>query len=106
MPVIYIYTDDVLQEFSKDSYLKPIMEASGHQLPGGKLVMSSHLKWLGSVGKDGVLTVRAVGNLDRPSHLNAHDFKRGGASDLAFTADSYRLVSVGHDGSIVCYNWK
>ena len=102
-----MYTDDdVLQEFSKDSYLKPIMEASGHQLPGGKLVMSSHLKWLGSVGKDGVLTVRAVGNLDRPSHLNAHDFKRGGASDLAFTADSYRLVSVGQDGSIVCYNWK
>ena len=53
----------LLQEYSKDSYLKPIVSTPGHQLPGGKLVMSPHLKWLGSVGSDGALSIRAVGNL-------------------------------------------
>ena len=52
-----------LQENSKDSFLQPTEEQLGHQLPGGYLVLSPHLKWLASCGSDGRLTMRAVSAL-------------------------------------------
>ena len=39
-------------------------------------------------------------------YLNAHDLRLGGAVDLCFSSDSYKLLTVGPDGSLVCYNWK
>lgn len=49
-----------LQPNSKDSYLLPELETDSHQLPGGKLVLSPHGKWIASVGADGKLQVRTV----------------------------------------------
>ena len=52
-----------LQENSKDSYLQPVEEFEGHQLSGGVLALSPHLKWLATCGADGKLVLRAVGAL-------------------------------------------
>jgi len=34
-----------------------------HQLPGGKLLLSPHGKWLASCGTDGAVQIRAAGTL-------------------------------------------
>ena len=94
------------QETSRDSYLHPVGEFPGHQLVGGKLMLSPHLKWLASVGRDGVLSVRAVGALDRPITIHAHDFRCGGIQAIAFSADSQKMFTTGLDGSLACYSWK
>lgn len=39
----------------------PEFECDSHQLPGGKITLSPHGKWLASVGADGKLMVRTVG---------------------------------------------
>ncbi len=38
-------------------------EFEGHQLSGGVLALSPHLKWLATCGADGKLVLRAVGAL-------------------------------------------
>jgi len=50
-----------LQPNSKDSYLLPEEETHSHQLPGGKIILSPHLKWMLSIGGDGKLMVRSIG---------------------------------------------
>jgi hypothetical protein len=62
----YPFSKDWLQETSKDSFLEPAGEFPGHMLPGGKVKLSPHFKWLASIGRDGIITVRAVGALVSP----------------------------------------
>ena len=38
----------------------PEVEYNAHQLPGGKIALSPHGKWLASVGADGKLQLRTV----------------------------------------------
>jgi len=38
----------------------PETESASHQLPGGKIVLSPHGKWVASVGADGKLQVRTA----------------------------------------------
>lgn len=59
----FILTFCSQQETSKDSYLHPSGEYPGHQLVGGKLTLSPHLKWLASIGRDGYVSLRAIGAL-------------------------------------------
>lgn len=47
----------------KPNELFPEAEFDSHQLPGGKLQLSPHGKWLASCGTDGAVQLRALGTL-------------------------------------------
>lgn len=47
----------------KPNELFPEAEFESHQLPGGKLQLSPHGKWLASCGTDGAVQLRAMGTL-------------------------------------------
>ncbi|KAJ7376946.1 Cilia- and flagella-associated protein 43 [Desmophyllum pertusum] len=78
----------------------------GHELHGGQLTLSPHLRWLASCSPDGKLLLRAVGALDRTLRISAHHYKRGGANHLCFTGDSQRVLSTGADGVLACWLWN
>lgn len=53
-----------IQHFQgKPNELFPEAEFESHQLPGGKLQLSPHGKWLASCGTDGAVQLRAMGTL-------------------------------------------
>lgn len=89
-----------------DSKLQPSGSYPGHDLHGGLVTLSPHLRWLASCSPDGKLLLRAVGALDRILRISAHHYKRGGATHLCFTGDSQRLLSTGADGVLACWVWN
>ncbi|ELU02415.1 hypothetical protein CAPTEDRAFT_160880 [Capitella teleta] len=103
---IMLPTEPPKKARDKDSYLHPSGEYPGHQLVGGKLTLSPHLKWLASIGRDGYVSLRAVGALDRPISINTHNFRCGGVQDIAFSADSQKIFTTGLDGTLACYTWN
>lgn len=89
-----------------DSKLQPSGSYPGHELHGGRVVLSPHLRWLASCSPDGKLLLRAVGALDRTLCVSAHHYKRGGASHVCFTGDSQHVLSTGADGVLACWVWN
>lgn len=53
------------QAVPPDSKLQPSGSFPGHELHGGHVALSPHLRWLGSCSPDGKLLLRAVGALVR-----------------------------------------
>ena len=54
-----------LQSVPPDSKLQPSGSYPGHDLHGGLVTLSPHLRWLASCSPDGTLLLRAVGALVR-----------------------------------------
>ncbi|XP_068708688.1 cilia- and flagella-associated protein 43-like [Montipora foliosa] len=94
------------KDLPADSQLKPTGSFPGHDLHGGYVILSPHLRWLASCAPDGKLLLRAVGALDRTLHVSAHHYKRGGATHVCFTGDSQRVLSTGADGVLACWIWN
>ena len=44
-------------------YMEPAFEYQGHQLPGGKVKLSPHHKWLSTYGTDGKVMLRTIGQM-------------------------------------------
>lgn len=86
--------------------LVPSGEYAGHQLPGGKMFLAPHQKWIGTCGKDGHVTVRPVGDLARVVDLTAHDYSTGGVHTIAYSSDYSRLLTCGYDGALCSYLWQ
>ncbi|PFX29198.1 cilia- and flagella-associated protein 43-like [Stylophora pistillata] len=89
-----------------DSKLQPCGSYPGHELHGGHVALSPHLRWLASCSPDGKLLLRTVGALDRTLCVSAHHHKRGGATHVCFTGDSQRVLSTGTDGVLACWVWN
>ncbi|XP_031564143.1 cilia- and flagella-associated protein 43-like [Actinia tenebrosa] len=95
------------QEQDKSSAtLEPLESYVGHDLNGGELALSCHLRWIASAGTDGQILVRAVGALDRMLKIPGHHYRKGGVSHLCFTGDSQKLLSTGRDGVLSCWEWS
>nr|XP_034327595.1 cilia- and flagella-associated protein 43 isoform X6 [Crassostrea gigas] len=90
----------------KPNELFPEAEFESHQLPGGKLQLSPHGKWLASCGTDGAVQLRAMGTLDRFVVINPHDYHLGGVKIVAFAEDAQNLFTTGYDGVLCCYSWN
>lgn len=43
--------------------MEPQYEFGGHQLPGGRVQLSPHHKWLASYGTDGSVMLRTIGQM-------------------------------------------
>ncbi|CAC5420251.1 unnamed protein product [Mytilus coruscus] len=96
-------------EVPKKGHAEPLLpetEFPGHQLPGAKLLLSPHGKWLASYGIDGYVQVRAIGSLDRFISIRPHDYHSGGVRNIAFSDDSQSVFTTGQDGVICCYSWN
>jgi len=89
-----------------DSKLKASGSYPGHELHGGDVTLSPHLRWLASCAPDGKLLLRAVGALDRTLRVSAHHYKRGGATHVCFSGDSQCVLSTGADGVLACWVWN
>eukprot|EP00731_Ephydatia_muelleri_P020647 Em0013g374a len=86
--------------------LVPHSMHSSHELAGGLTKLSLNQKLLGSVAPDGKLIMRLADNLDRPLLLNCHHHSRGGCDGLAFSSDSYRILTTGDNGTLSCWEWE
>ncbi|KAL8576297.1 hypothetical protein ACOMHN_006220 [Nucella lapillus] len=87
-------------------YLMPENTYQGHQLQGGNLVLSPHLKWLASYAPDGALSLRAIGSMDRTVTIEPHDYRQGGVQSMAFSDDCQSIFTTGYDGVLCCYKWN
>lgn len=97
---------DEIPKKGQSEPLLPEQEYPGHQLPGAKLLMSPHGKWLASYGIDGYVQVRATGSLDRFISIRPHDYHSGGVKIVAFSEDSHSVFTTGEDGVLCCYGWN
>ncbi|KAL3863237.1 hypothetical protein ACJMK2_005002 [Sinanodonta woodiana] len=89
-----------------DITLEPAAEYPGHQLPGGRVCLSPHHKWLASYGTDGSVLIRTVGNMDQIVSASPHDFRTGGVRSLVFSEDSHTIYTTGFDGILTCFTWN
>ncbi|XP_070541265.1 cilia- and flagella-associated protein 43-like isoform X2 [Ptychodera flava] len=94
-------------ENNKASYLQPLAEFPGHELPGGKVVLSPHQKWLATCAPDGRVHVRTMDDMEKAVSVRAHTFRQGGVNSMVFSADSMYLITCGaNDGTVSCYTWN
>lgn len=94
-------------ELNKDFEISPMNTYPGHQLPGGKLELSPHSKWLASCGGDGRVCVRLLVSLNHiVGSVVAHSFWKGGVFDFGFTPDSQCILTTGYDGTLSCFRWS
>ncbi|XP_077991965.1 cilia- and flagella-associated protein 43-like [Glandiceps talaboti] len=95
------------KENNKASYLQPIEEYPGHELPGGKVLLSPHQKWLATCSPDGQVHVKAMDVLERSVSVHAHSFRQGGVGSIVFSSDSTYIITCGaNDGTLSCYKWN
>lgn len=97
------------EELPKDLHkfrLEPISEFPGHQLPGGKVQLSPHHKWLATYGTDGSVLLRTIGQMDKTVSITPHDYRIGGVKFMAFSEDSQNIFTTGFDGVLTCYSWN
>ncbi|XP_048745697.2 cilia- and flagella-associated protein 43-like isoform X3 [Ostrea edulis] len=99
-------SETLYQQRGKPNELFPEAEFDSHQLPGGKLQLSPHGKWLASCGTDGAVQLRALGTLDRFVTVKPHDYHLGGVRIVAFADDAQNIFTTGYDGVLCCYSWK
>ncbi|XP_078310806.1 cilia- and flagella-associated protein 43-like isoform X4 [Crassostrea virginica] len=97
---------EALMSRGKPNELFPEAEFESHQLPGGKLQLSPHGKWLASCGTDGAVQLRAMGTLDRMVIINPHDYHLGGVRIVVFAEDAQNVFTTGYDGVLCCYSWN
>ncbi|XP_033756153.1 cilia- and flagella-associated protein 43-like [Pecten maximus] len=83
----------------------PEAEFQGHQLPGGKLQLSPHGKWLATCGSDGSVMIRATSTMDRFISITPHDFHNRGVNVIAFSEDGQNIFTTGFDGILTCFSW-
>jgi len=43
---------------------------------------------------------------DRTIKIPAHHYRKGGVTQVCFTGDSQKLLSIGADGVIACWSWN
>lgn len=43
---------------------------------------------------------------DRVAVIQAHNFNDGGVKAVCFSGDAQKVVSVGKDGTLACWNWR
>ncbi|KAK3096042.1 hypothetical protein FSP39_022384 [Pinctada imbricata] len=91
---------------NKAEPLFPEAEYVGHMLPGGKVQLSPHGKWLATCGTDGAVQLRAVGTMDRYIVVKPHDYHNGGVKLMAFSEDAQNIFTTGYDGVLTCYSWN
>lgn len=84
----------------------PEAEFQGHQLPGGKLQLSPHGKWLATCGSDGSVMIRGTSTMDRFISITPHDFHNRGVGVIAFSEDGQNIFTTGYDGILTCYCWN
>jgi hypothetical protein len=77
-----------------------------HLLPGGTMALSFHGKWLLTCGHDGQITARLTASLERSVTIQGHNFNDGGVKAVCFTGDAQKVVSIGNDGTLACWNWS
>lgn len=87
-------------------YLSPDSNYEGHQLQGGNILLSPHLKWLASYAPDGALSLRTIGSMDRRVTIQPHDYRQGGVRSMAFSDDCQSIFTTGYDGVLCCYKWN
>ncbi|CAL1546993.1 unnamed protein product [Lymnaea stagnalis] len=88
-----------------DLLLSPVSEFPGHQLNGGSILLSPHLKWLLSYSKDGSIKIRSVATMDRTAIFIAHEYRFGGVKAVAFSDDCQYIFTCGFDGTFGCCHW-
>ncbi|XP_021355562.1 cilia- and flagella-associated protein 43-like isoform X2 [Mizuhopecten yessoensis] len=84
----------------------PEAEFLGHQLPGGKLQLSPHGKWLATCGSDGSVMIRSTTTMDRFIAITPHDFHNRGVNVMVFSEDGQNIFTTGYDGILTCYTWN
>ncbi|KAH9504597.1 Cilia- and flagella-associated protein 43 [Bulinus truncatus] len=89
-----------------DLLLTPTGEYPGHQLTGGNVLVSPHLKWLLSYSCDGTVKLRNVSALDRTAIFPPHEYRPGGIKFVTISDDCQYILSCGFDETITCYHWN
>ncbi|KAK0070099.1 cilia- and flagella-associated protein 43 [Biomphalaria pfeifferi] len=89
-----------------DLLLNPTGEYPGHQLSGGNVLISPHLKWLLSYSSDGAVKLRNVSAMERTAIFTPHEYQLGGIKSVAISDDCQYILSCGFDGTIACYHWN
>ncbi|XP_056327437.1 cilia- and flagella-associated protein 43 [Danio aesculapii] len=83
--------------------LIPEKETRSHLLSPAFLQLSPHHTWLASVGRDGLLRICEISEMDRYVQLQCHSCWQGGVGSVCFTPDSQTIITSGlRDGSLVC----
>lgn len=86
--------------------IEAVSESPGHQLPGGRVLLSPHQKWLASYGTDGSIMLRTIGQMDNTVSITPHDYRSGGVKTIAFGEDSQNIFTTGFDGVLTCFSWN
>ncbi|XP_060599927.1 cilia- and flagella-associated protein 43-like [Ruditapes philippinarum] len=76
------------------------------KLPGGRVLLSPHHKWLASYGTDGSVLLRTIGQMEKTVCITPHDYRIGGVKCMAFGEDSQNIFTTGFDGVLTCYSWN
>ncbi|XP_058508068.1 cilia- and flagella-associated protein 43 isoform X2 [Solea solea] len=83
--------------------LNPQQEVRAHPLGPACLALSPHHLWLASVGRDGLLRIRATASLELYAELQCHSCRLGGVRSVMFSVDGLTLLTAGfRDGSVMC----
>ncbi|XP_072477632.1 cilia- and flagella-associated protein 43-like isoform X2 [Notamacropus eugenii] len=105
--VPYICSYGIPEKDSKDVVLKPEIKMQSKHFGTGILCLSSHGRWLASTGKDGILSIRDVNNLETFAQTQCHSYQGQGIQSLSFSLDGRSILANGReDGAFVCLRWK
>uniref|UniRef100_F7FJ43 Cilia- and flagella-associated protein 43 n=1 Tax=Monodelphis domestica TaxID=13616 RepID=F7FJ43_MONDO len=105
--VPYICSYHIPQKDDKPVVLDPKIKMQSKHFGTGKLYLSAHGKWLASIAKDGILSIRHVENLETFAQIQSHSYQGQGIQSMAFSFDGhFILVNGREDGSLVCLSWN
>ncbi|XP_074140961.1 cilia- and flagella-associated protein 43-like [Sminthopsis crassicaudata] len=105
--VPYICSYDIPEKNGEVIVLQPKIKMQSKHFGTGILCLSSHGKWLASTGKDGILSVRDINNLETFAQIQCHSYQAQGIRSLAFSFDGRSILANGReDGTLVCLKWK
>uniref|UniRef100_F7FVY5 Cilia- and flagella-associated protein 43 n=1 Tax=Monodelphis domestica TaxID=13616 RepID=F7FVY5_MONDO len=83
-------------------FLDPKIKMQSKHFGTGKLYLSAHGKWLASIAKDGILSIRHVENLETFAQIQSHSYQGQGIQSMAFSFDGhFILVNGREDGSLL-----
>ncbi|XP_044516109.1 cilia- and flagella-associated protein 43-like [Gracilinanus agilis] len=105
--VPYICSYDIPQKDNKTVVLEPKIKMQSKHFGTGKLYLSAHGKWLASIAKDGILSIRHAESLETFAQIQSHSYQGQGIQSMAFSFDGhFILVNGREDGTLVCLAWK